>query len=125
MKTFGFATAVALTVAMIGPANAGDADAGASVFRKCVACHAVKTERNKVGPHLVNIVGRTPGAVDGFRYSAPMIGFGETHVWDEATLAEFLAAPRKVVKRTRMQFPGLRNQADIENVIAYLKQFSE
>ena len=71
------------------------------------------------GPHLVNIVGRAAGAVDGFKYSKAMAGSGL--VWDEATLAGFLAKPKKYLKGTKMSFAGLKKESDIANVIAYLK----
>jgi cytochrome c len=42
-------------------------------------------------------------------------------VWDEATLAGFLAKPKKYLKGTKMSFAGLKKESDIANVIAYLK----
>ena len=49
------------------PAVAGDVDAGAKVFKKCKACHVVDQEKNKVGPHLVNVFGRTAGSLESFK----------------------------------------------------------
>ena len=43
--------------------------------------------------------------------------------WDEATLKEYLKNPRAKVPGTKMIFPGLTKDDDIDNVIAYLKQF--
>ena len=101
------------------PAQAGDVEAGAKVFKKCKACHYVDREKNKTGPHLVNIIGRQAGSLDGYKYSKAMKGSGL--VWDEATLTEYLRAPKKYLKGTKMAFAGLRKDADIANVIAYLK----
>jgi len=42
-------------------------------------------------------------------------------VWDEANLTEFLHDPKKKVPGTRMIFPGIKDDAEIENLIAYLK----
>ena len=107
-------------------ALAGDPVAGQQVFRTCVACHNADTERNKVGPHLVDIIGRTPGTVEGFRYSAAMIGFGEAgNVWDKETIGAYLADPRGFIRGNRMAFAGLRTRRDIDNVIAYLARFSQ
>ena len=103
----------------------GDAEAGEKVFRKCKACHVVDAEKNRVGPHLVNLIGRTPGSVEDYKYSKAMIEYGEDNVWDEETLAAYLEAPKKVVKGTKMAFAGLRKEKDVANVIAYLAQFSE
>ena len=115
---------VALAVAATGlflamPAQAGDAAAGEKVFRKCKSCHYVDQEKNKTGPHLVNIVGRAAGAVDGFKYSSAMKESGLT--WDEATLTEFLKKPKDYLKGTKMAFAGIRKDEDLANLIAYLK----
>lgn len=119
---FARVMAVALTglfVLSAGPAQAGDIQAGAKVFKKCKACHYVDREKNKTGPHLVNIIGRTAGTLEGYKYSKAMKASGI--VWDEATLAEYLRAPKKYIKGTKMAFAGLRKDADIANIIAYLK----
>ncbi|MEQ8357727.1 MAG: cytochrome c family protein [Kiloniellaceae bacterium] len=114
------------TVALVTPAFAdGHAAEGEKVFRKCKACHAVEEGKNKVGPSLYNIVGRTPGTVEGFKYSKAMEAFGADNVWDEDTLDTYLEKPKDLVKGTKMAFVGLKKEDDRENVIAYLKQFSE
>jgi cytochrome c len=117
-----FTAAAALT----GPALAeGDAAAGEKVFNKCKACHTVEEGKNRVGPSLFNIVGRQPATVEGFRYSKAMEEFAAGHVWDEETLSVYLEAPKDVVNGTKMAFVGLKNPEDRDDVIAYLKQFSE
>jgi cytochrome c len=121
-----FAATLAALAGLSGQAAAqGDPAEGEKVFRKCIACHAVEEGKNKVGPHLYDVIGRTPGSVDGFRYSKAMEAYGEEHVWNEETLDAYLEAPRKVVKGTRMAFAGLRKEEERADVIAYLKQFSE
>ena len=46
---------------------AGDSVAGAKVFKKCKSCHIVGAgAKNRIGPHLNNIIGRNIGAIDGF-----------------------------------------------------------
>jgi len=103
-----------------GPAEAGDIDAGARVFKKCKACHWADKEKNKTGPHLVGIIGRTAGTLESYKkYSKAMKESGI--VWDEAKLTEYLRAPKTYLKGTKMAFVGLKKDADIENVIAYLK----
>ena len=97
--------------------------AGEKVFRKCSACHKIgEGAKNGAGPHLNGIVGRTVGGADGFKYSNTMADHGG--VWDEALLAEFLADPRGAMKGTRMAFAGLKKDADIDAVIAYLTSAS-
>ena len=119
MKKYLVLVTAAAGILMALPAHAGDAKAGEKVFRKCKACHYVDKEKNKSGPHLVNIVGRAAGSVDGFKYSKAMKNSGLT--WDEATLAEFLKKPKAYLKGTKMAFAGLRKDKDIDDVIAYLK----
>lgn len=114
--------ALALTVGTAGgTAFAQDAAAGEKVFRRCQACHKVEDGKNGVGPHLAGVVGRAVAAVDGYKYSDAMVAWGEGKVWDDATLSAYLADPRGVVKGTKMAFAGLKKEAQIADVIAYLK----
>ena len=96
------------------------------VFKKCKACHTVEPGKKKIGPSLHGIIGKTAGTVEGFKYSKAMIAYGTAGtVWDDHTLSAYLEAPRKVVKGTKMAFPGLKKPEDRADVIAYLQQFSE
>jgi len=100
----------------------GDATAGAAVFRKCAACHTASEPVNRVGPSLMGVVGRPVASVADYNYSEAMKTFGaEGHVWDEATLSEYLLSPKAMVGGTKMTFPGLKKPQDIADVIAYLK----
>ncbi|MPZ12081.1 MAG: c-type cytochrome [Kiloniellaceae bacterium] len=128
MRISSALTIIAFTAAaaIAGPALAeGDAAAGEKVFNKCKACHTTEAGKNKVGPSLAGVIGRKPGTVEGFKYSSGMEEFGADHVWDEETLSTYLEAPKKVVKGGKMAFVGLKKPDDREDVIAYLKQFSE
>ena len=81
----------ALTILPLAAASAmadGDAADGEKVFGRCKACHVVDKEQNRVGPHLVGIIGRPAGSVETFKYSDAMKNSGKT--WDEATLAAYL-----------------------------------
>lgn len=100
----------------------GDATAGAAVFRKCATCHTASEPVNRVGPSLMGVVGRPAASVPDYSYSEAMKTFGaEGHVWDEATLGEYLLSPKAMVGGTKMSFPGLKKPQDIADVIAYLK----
>ena len=101
----------------------GDANAGKKVFKKCKACHAVNAGKNGVGPSLYKIVGADACASEGFKYAKAMAV--SDLVWDVETLSAFLAKTRKTVKGTKMAFSGLKKEADIENVIAYIVSKSE
>ncbi|MQW89384.1 c-type cytochrome [Sinorhizobium saheli] len=109
-----------------GQAQEGDAEAGATVFKKCAACHVVDKDQNRVGPSLMGVIGRTAGTHPDYKYSQAMIEAGKGGlVWDEATLHEYLENPKAKVKGTKMVFAGLKKDEDINNLIAYLKQHSK
>ncbi len=100
----------------------GDAAAGEKIFNRCRSCHVADKEQNRVGPHLVGVVGRPVASVDGYRYSAAMAARGaEGAVWNEEDLAAYLTSPKAFLPGGSMAFPGLKRTEDVENVIAYLK----
>jgi cytochrome c len=119
LKVYIFAAfALAGTVSAAG---AQDAALGEKVFLKCRACHQVGDgAKNGVGPVLNGIVGRKAGTYPDYTYSDANKNSGIT--WDEATLKEYLKNPRAKVPGTKMIFPGLPKDEDVDNVIAYLKQ---
>jgi cytochrome c len=106
-----------------GPALAdGDALAGEKVFKKCMACHTVTDKTNKVGPHLVGVVGRKAAVVEGFNYSDSMKEYAATGaVWDEEALDAYLENPKATVLKTKMVFAGLKKEDEREDLIAFLK----
>ena len=110
------------TVAVFGMGTAraedGDAVAGKEIFKKCALCHSPDAGVNKIGPSLHGIVGRHSGSIESFNYSPAMKSFDK--VWDAAQLDTYLVDPRAVVPGTKMIFPGLKDEKDRQNVIAYL-----
>ena len=123
MKLLSFAVAGAALLASIGAAAAQDAAAGEKVFdAKCKVCHMPPEKaKNLVGPSLAGVVGRKAGTAPGYHYSEANEKSGIT--WTEAELKKYLKDPKAVVPGTKMVFPGLQSETDIDNVIAYLKQF--
>jgi cytochrome c len=118
--TFVFSSAVLL--GSISVASAQDAAAGEKVFLKCKACHQIgEGAKNAVGPVLNGVVGRKAGSYPDYPYSEANKNSGLT--WDEPTLKEYLKYPRAKVPGTKMFFAGLTREEDIDNVIAFLKQF--
>ncbi len=116
------AFAAALVLSAAGARAAGDAEAGKQVFKKCHACHNVgENAKNAVGPELNGVVGRKAGTVEGYNYSEANKSSGLT--WDEATLDVYLTNPKAKVPGTKMAFPGLPNEKDRADVIAYLASF--
>lgn len=119
-KSIAFASLLFGTfVLSASPALAEDAEAGKKVFNKCKSCHEVEQPKNKVGPHLVGIIGRKSGAIEDFKYSDGMKNMGI--VWNETTIAEYMKSPKDYVKGNKMTFAGLKDDQEIANLIAYLK----
>jgi cytochrome c len=105
-----------------GSAWAQDADAGKKIFNRCAACHDLG-EKNKIGPHLEGLFGRTAGSLPDFNYSPAMKEAGEKGlVWNEETLDQYLTDPKGFIPKNRMAFAGLKKEDDRANVIAYLKE---
>ena len=103
-------------------AHAQDIEAGETVFKKCSACHAVGPDaKNRVGPQLNGLFGRTAGSVEGYRYSDANANSGI--VWSEDIFAEYIRNPRGYIPGTKMAFVGLKKDDEIANITAYLKQF--
>lgn len=115
--------AVAVLCAAAAPATAADPAAGEKAFTACKACHRMgEGAKNTVGPTLNGVVGRPAGSVEGFAYSDAMKNAGLT--WDEATLTEYLKDPKGKVPGNKMAYPGVKDDAKVADIIAYLKQFA-
>ncbi len=109
------------SLVMVGAAHAdGDVAAGKTLFQqKCALCHSPEKGVNKLGPSLWNVAGQPTAEVPNYTFSAAM---KNSHItWDDASLDKWLTNPRAMVAGTKMIFPGLPNEADRQNVIAYLK----
>jgi cytochrome c len=106
------------------PAAAQDAAAGQRVFNQCRACHTINQGgRAGVGPNLYGVVGRKAASVEGFRYSAPMREKSQEGLsWNEESLRAYIRDPKAVVPGGSMSYPGLRNDQQLSDLIAYLKQ---
>jgi cytochrome c2 len=118
-----FAAAIALG-SLTGAASAqdaGDAAKGEKVFKKCKACHSATEEKNKVGPHLVDIIGRKAASIDGYKYGAGIVAAAEKiGEWDEAKLADYIADPKAYIDgKSKMSFK-LKKEQDRKDVAAYL-----
>lgn len=112
----GVAAAALLTLGL--PASAQDADAGKKVFARCMPCHNVDKPQNKVGPSLLGLFGRTAGTVSGFNYSNANKESGV--VWSAETLDPYLKDPKVYIPGNKMPFPGVKNDTERANLIAYL-----
>jgi len=100
---------------------------GATIFKKCAACHnGEKGAGNKVGPHLWGVVGRPIASITDFSYSPGMKTFADGgKVWDFEHINGFLTGPKKYVAGTAMGFAGIKKDAERADLIAYLNSQSD
>lgn len=134
MKAFGnslrvIAVALSVTFGLAGNVMAQDEPdmtAGKKIFNKCKACHTIKpSAKNGIGPNLNGLFGRKAGTAEGFAYSDAMKAAGAAgRVWDDATIAEYLRDPKGVIPDNKMVFVGIKDEADLTNLIAFLKEKS-
>lgn len=145
MKTFNIAAALTLLAAPAfadGHAASGDAAAGEEQFnRQCVSCHVVADADGnvlagraaKTGPNLYGVAGRTPGAVDGFRYGNSVVEYGETGAqWVEETFVAYVMDPTGYLRealddnraRAKMSYK-VREADDATNIYAFLASLGE
>jgi cytochrome c len=115
----------ALVMASSGAALAQDVEAGQGVFKRmCFPCHdAGPGAKVKLGPPLNGLDNRAAGSMPGFNYSEANKNSGIT--WGDATFAEYIKNPMQRMPGTRMAFAGVRDEKDIANLWAFLKQFDE
>ena len=106
-------------------AQSGDAAKGQRVFnQQCRACHTLEKDgASPVGPNLHGVFGRKAGTAAGFEFSEAMKTSGI--VWDDKTLAEYNRDPKGKVPGTKMVFNGVKQQAQLDDLMAYLKQATQ
>lgn len=104
----------------LAAAPAGDVAAGEQIFRRCQTCHTLEEGgAERVGPNLWGLFGREAGARETFRFSPAMAE--ADLVWTDETVKAFLQDPRGFMPGNRMAFPGLRDQDDLDNLVAFLR----
>lgn len=117
----GVAAALLVGITAARSPRAADLAAGQKIFARCRICHAVAAGApSAVGPNLHGLFGRKAGSVTDLAYSPAMKASGIT--WDNATLTKFLRDPRGFIPGNRMAFPGIKNNQQLADLIAYLKQ---
>jgi cytochrome c len=106
---------------MAGPCAAADAAHGKTIFsQQCGVCHsAARGGPNTVGPDLYGVVGRPAGSLRGFNYSSAMKTAGFS--WSADRLHAYIGAPANVVPGNHMPYAGLKNAAQVDDVVAFLK----
>ena len=122
MRLYSLALVAAALALPSAAAKAQDLAAGEQSFKKCLPCHAVgEGAANKVGPQLNGLEGKKAGTDPNYSYSDSNKNSGL--VWSEAVFKEYIKNPMGQMPGTKMAFPGIRNETEINNLWAYLKQF--
>ncbi len=111
------AASVSLSVAAFAQ---GDAAAGKKYFDQvCSLCHSAQKGVNKIGPSLFGVYGGKSAEVPGYEFSPAVKKLNVT--WNDKTLDKWLEDPRGMAPGTKMIFPGVPEEKQRKNVIAYLK----
>lgn len=113
----------AILVTSVEAAFARDPQNGEIVFHICLACHSIGTgAENKVGPELNGLDGRHSGSVPNYDYSDANKKSGI--VWNEANFKKYIHDPQAMVPGTKMIFPGVKDDQQVNDLWAYVSQFN-
>jgi cytochrome c len=121
LQTSCFAIGV---VALLPTASlAQDAAAGEKLFAQCRTCHQIgETAKNGVGPQLNGLFkDRKAGSAAGYSYSAAYKTLDK--VWTVENFTIYIKDPRGVTPGTKMVYPGMKDETQIANLIAFLQQY--
>jgi cytochrome c len=122
MRVYSLALVAAALALPSAAAKAQDLAAGEQSFKKCLPCHSVgEGAPNKVGPHLNGLEGRKAGTTPDYSYSE--VNKNSGLVWSDEVFKEYIKNPMGQMPGTTMAFPGIKNETEISNLWAYLKQF--
>jgi len=118
------ALAVIALSAASSTARAQDVAAGKTAFVKCMACHAIgEGAKNKVGPELNGLNGRKSGTAPDYSYSDANKNSGIT--WSEAEFKDYIKDPKAKIPGTKMIFPGIKNEKEVNDLWAFLAQYDK
>lgn len=107
--------------ALLQKADVGN---GQAAFKRCATCHtADKGGKNTTGPNLWGVVGREKAHVEGFNYSNALKSMGST--WTYENLANYLHDPRGYAPGNRMAFAGIKDNAELADLVVYLRSLSD
>jgi cytochrome c len=113
----GFISLVAASSLSVPSPAQARADGKALFEKRCGGCHAL--DRDKEGPRLGGVYGRTAGSVESFQYSDALKKSGIK--WTEETLDKWLTNTEQLVPNNDMTF-HVEKPNERTEIIAYLKQ---
>jgi cytochrome c len=121
------------SVAVADEHAAGDPNKGEAVFKKCKACHKIGDgAANGAGPHFNNLIGRTAGVVEGYKYGSDLSAAGEAGlIWTAELVSEFIENPKEFLRsfmddssaKSKMILK-FKDENDRADVVAYIALFS-
>ena len=112
------------STALASAAMAQDVAAGKTSFNKCMACHAIgEGAKNKVGPVLNGLDGRKSGTAPDYSYSDANKNSGIT--WNKEQFLDYIKDPKAKIPGTKMIFPGIKNEKEINDLWAFLAQYDK
>lgn len=98
-----------------------DLETGERMFAMCQSCHsASEASHQRAGPHLVGLLGRPAGTLEGFAFSPALARSGL--VWNEENLDRFLEHPRRFLPGTTMTMAGIRQETTRAAIICWLSR---
>lgn len=121
MPKYCFSAALAALLVFAFPAFAQDDAKAERLFRRCAACHTLEQGGpNRVGPNLYGVFERDIASREDYRYSSALLAL--TGTWTDANIDQYLLSPRTFARGTKMAFAGIRNTADRQLLIDWLKR---
>jgi cytochrome c len=124
LRLIGFVTSLTVAAGFAAFADTvGDPTRGEPLYKKrCLPCHQIGPDAiNKIGPELNGVVGGRAGSIAGYSYSEAIKNSGL--IWNEVNLTQFLRSARAMLPGTSMTAAPIQKDADIADLIAYLKTF--
>lgn len=110
----------ALLASLPAPYNNADLENGRRAFARCRSCHTLNEGGpDMTGPNLWGVFGRLAGSHPGYNYSTSMKA--ADFDWGADQLDHWLQNPRTFLPGNKMTFPGLPDDTDRRDVIAFLK----
>ena len=102
-----------------------DVEKGRTYFtHNCHLCHTAEPQGGTTtGPNLWNVVGRDKASVASMHYSEVLLGW--EGVWTYEDLNTFLLEPMLTTPGVYMEIPGVPDETERVNLIAYLRTLSD